>query len=74
MTEEDEGRGQDWPLMVHHDEVIALVLPHQVGHGFDLQVHIAVRREGTDYTGPSSAQYHLFCQDYKSLHCSICYS
>lgn len=41
MAEEDEGGWEDRLLMVGHNKVVALVLPHQVGNGLHLQVHIA---------------------------------
>lgn len=40
VAEGYEWWGQHWPLVVHHDEVVTLELPHQVGHG--LHVHIDV--------------------------------
>jgi hypothetical protein len=30
VGEEDEGRREDWLLMVGHDEMIPLVLPYQI--------------------------------------------
>lgn len=41
MAEQDDGRREDRLLVVNHDEVVALVLPHQVGNGLHLQIHIA---------------------------------
>ena len=52
MAEQDEGRRQDGLLMVGHDEVVALVLPHQVGDGLHLQVDVAAgRRTHRDVLG-----------------------
>lgn len=36
MAEEDEGGREDRLLMVGHNEVVALVLPHQIRNGLDL--------------------------------------
>lgn len=36
MAEEDEGWGEDRLLMVGHNEVVALVLPHQIRNGLHL--------------------------------------
>lgn len=41
MAQEDEGRWEDRLLMVSHNEVVALVLPHQIRDGLHLYVHIA---------------------------------
>lgn len=49
MAEEDEGWWEDRLLMVGHNEVVALVLPHQVRNGLHLQIHIA-GKHGTDET------------------------
>lgn len=50
MAEQDEGGWEDRLLMVGHDEVVALVLPHQIRNGLHLQVHIAGQehRDGSD--------------------------
>lgn len=49
MAEEDEGWGEDRLLMVGHNEVVALVLPHQIRNGLHLQIHIA-GKHSTDET------------------------
>lgn len=41
MAEEDEGGWEDRFLVVGHDEVVALVLPHQIRDRLDLDIHIA---------------------------------
>lgn len=41
MAEQDEGRREDRLLMVGHNEVVTLVLPHQIRNGLHLQIHIA---------------------------------
>lgn len=41
VAQQDEGRRQDRLLVVGHDEMVALVLPHQVGDGLDLQIDVA---------------------------------
>lgn len=41
MAEQDDGRREDRLLVVHQDEVVALVLPHQVRNGLHLQIHVA---------------------------------
>lgn len=41
MAEEDEGGREDRLLVVGHDEVVPLVLPHQVRDGLHLEIHIA---------------------------------
>lgn len=41
MAEEDEGRWQDRLLVVGHNKVVALVLPHQIRNGLHLHIHIA---------------------------------
>lgn len=41
MAQEDEGGREDRLLVVGHDEMVALVLPHQVGDGLDLQIDVA---------------------------------
>lgn len=30
--------------MVGHDEVVALILPHQIGDGLHLEIHVAVKK------------------------------
>jgi len=44
MAQEDEGRWEDWLLVVGHNEVVALVLPHQVRNGLHLQIYITVKQ------------------------------
>lgn len=41
MAEQDGGRWEHRFLVVNHNEVVALVLPHQIGNGLHLQIHIA---------------------------------
>lgn len=41
VAEQDDGRWEDRLLMVNHNEVVALVLPHQIRNGLDLNIHIA---------------------------------
>lgn len=41
MAEEDEWGWEDRLLMVGHNEVVTLVLPHQIRNGLHLQIHIA---------------------------------
>ena len=41
MAEQDDGRRQDRLLVVNHNKVVTLVLPHQIGNGLHLQIHIA---------------------------------
>ena len=41
MAEEDKGGWEDRLLMVGHNEVVTLVLPHQIRNGLHLQIHIA---------------------------------
>lgn len=43
MAQEDEGRWEDRLLMVGHNEVVALVLPHQIRNGLDLYIDITGR-------------------------------
>ncbi len=50
MAEEDEGGREDRLLIVGHDEVVALVLPHQIRNGLHLQIHIAGKTESTEIT------------------------
>lgn len=49
MAEEDEGGWEDRLLMVGHNEVVALVLPHQIRNGLHLQIHIA-GKQSTEMT------------------------
>lgn len=44
MAQEDEGGWEDWLLMVGHNEMVALVLPHQIRNGLHLQIHITVKQ------------------------------
>lgn len=44
MAEKDEGRWENRLLMVGHNEVVALVLPHQIRNGLDLQINITGNR------------------------------
>lgn len=41
MAEKDEGRREDRLLVVCHDEMVALVLPHQIRNGLHLQINVA---------------------------------
>lgn len=54
MAEQDDGRREDRLLVVNHDEVVALVLPHQVRNGLHLQIHIAGRQH-TNNSGDEQA-------------------
>lgn len=47
MAEKDEGRREDRLLVVGHDEMVALVLPHQIRNGLHLQINVA----GEESTG-----------------------
>lgn len=49
MAEEDEGGWEDRLLMVGHNKVVALVLPHQIRNGLHLQIHIA-GKQSTEMT------------------------
>lgn len=53
MAEQDDRRWEDRFLMVNHNEVVALVLPHQIGNGLHLQIHIAEKQHANniDYGG-----------------------
>lgn len=42
VTEDDEGRRQDWPLMEGHNELVALELPDLVGDGLHLEERVAI--------------------------------
>lgn len=65
MAKEDEGGWENRLLMVGHNEVVALVLPHQIRNGLDLQVNItgdkknrneidyAVENKANDYPASS---------------------
>lgn len=41
MAEKDEGRREDRLFVVCHDEMVALVLPHQIRNGLHLQINVA---------------------------------
>lgn len=41
MAQEDGGGWKDRLFMVDHDEVVALVLPHQVRNRLHLYIHVA---------------------------------
>lgn len=43
MAEQDDGRWEDRFLVVNHNEVVALVLPHQIRNGLHLQIHVAAK-------------------------------
>lgn len=45
MAQEDEGGREDRLLVVGHDKVIALVLPHQIGNGLHLDIYITVKQK-----------------------------
>lgn len=49
MAEQDGGRWEHRFLVVNHNEVVALVLPHQIGNGLHLQIHIAKNSKHTQY-------------------------
>lgn len=47
MAEQNQRRRQDGLVVIRHDEVVALVFPHQVRYGLHLQVHVtAEERHG----------------------------
>lgn len=48
MAEQDDRRWEDRFLMVNHNEVVALVLPHQIGNGLHLQIHIAGKQHANN--------------------------
>lgn len=65
MAQEDEGRWEDRLLMVGHNEMVALVLPHQIGNRLHLQIHIAGKQyrndnEGNDVERNDNNILHLF--------------
>lgn len=41
MAQEDEGGREDRLLMVGHNEMVTLKLPHQIGDGLHLHIYIA---------------------------------
>lgn len=41
VTEDDEGRGKDRPLVKGHDQLVPLELPHLIGDGLHLEERIA---------------------------------
>lgn len=45
MAQEDEGGREDRLLVVGHNEVIALVLPNQIGNGLYLNIYIAAKQK-----------------------------
>lgn len=53
MAEQDDRRWEDRFLMVNHNKVVALVLPHQIRNGLHLQIHIAEKQHANnkDYGG-----------------------
>lgn len=48
MAEQDDRWWEDRFLMVNHNEVVALVLPHQIGNGLHLQIHIAEKQHANN--------------------------
>lgn len=48
MAEQDDRRWEDRFLMVNHNEVVALVLPDQIGNGLHLQIHIAEKQHANN--------------------------
>lgn len=44
MTEDDEGRRKDRPLVEGHDQLIALELPNLVGDGLHLEERVTTMR------------------------------
>ena len=42
MAEDDEGGGQDGPVVEGHDQLVSLKLPHLVGDGLHLHKGVAV--------------------------------
>lgn len=53
MAQQDDGRWEDRLLMVSHNDVVALVLPHQIRDGLYLHIHIAGKRKIKMYLGYS---------------------
>lgn len=51
VAENNEGGGQDWPVMEGHDQLVALELPHLVGYGLHLKEGVAVKRRRMRLTG-----------------------
>lgn len=48
VTEDDEGRGEDGPLVEGHDELVPLELPHLVGDGLHLKEGVAMTTDSNN--------------------------
>jgi len=48
VAEEDERGREHRLLVVGHDEVVALVLPHQIRNGLHLEIHIAGKQRESE--------------------------
>lgn len=51
MAEQDDGRREHRFLVVNHNEVVALVLPHQIRDGLHLQIDVAGKQSTNNPDG-----------------------